>query len=209
MKNYRLLHILKSGVTAVMVALFLLLANNGFAEKGWQKVTSVSSLSAGDSDIIVAADYDYALSTTQQSNNRTGTAITKSDNIAVITSDVQILTLEAGVSAGTFAFYSHGTTTQNTGYLYAAGTGNYNYLRTKATLDARGSFLITIDANGATTIVAQTTETERPESSSARRRSSPITASPSSGFTPGISLPKKPRTGRREALLRRSGAGAV
>ena len=161
MKNNRLLHILKSGVTAVMVALFLLLANNGFAEKGWQKVTSVSSLSAGDSVIIVAADYDYALSTTQQSNNRTGTAISKSGNIAVITSEVQILTLETGVSAGTFAFYSHGTTTQNTGYLYAAGTGSSNYLRTKATLDFRGSFLITIDANGATTIVAQTTETDR------------------------------------------------
>ena len=161
MKNNRLLHILKSGVTAVMVALFLLLANNGFAEKGWQKVTSVSSLSAGDSVIIVAADYDYALSTTQQSNNRTGTAISKSGNIAVITSEVQILTLETGVSAGTFAFYSHGTTTQNTGYLYAAGTGSSNYLRTKATLDFRGSFLITIDANGATTVVAQTTETDR------------------------------------------------
>ena len=124
------------------------------AEKGWQKVTSVSSLSAGDSVIIVAADYDYALSTTQNSNNRAATAITKSGDIAVITSNVQILTLEAGVSAGTFAFNT------GSGYLYAAATGNNNYLRTKATLDSRGSFLITIDANGATTVVAQTTETD-------------------------------------------------
>ena len=159
MKNNRLLHIFKCGLTAVLTGLFLLLANNGFAEKGWQKVTSVSSLSAGDSVIIVAADYDFALSTTQQTNNRTGTAITKSGNIAVITSEVQILTLEAGVSAGTFAFNT------GTGYLYAAGatgaTSGNNFLRTKSTLDSRGSFLITIDANGTTTVVAQTTETDR------------------------------------------------
>ncbi|MBO4382428.1 MAG: chitobiase/beta-hexosaminidase C-terminal domain-containing protein, partial [Bacteroidales bacterium] len=125
------------------------------AEKGWQLVTSTSSLSAGDSVIIVAADYDYALSTTQQTNNRAATAITKSGDIAVITSDVQILTLEAGVSAGTFAFNT------GSGYLYAAATGSNNWLRTKATLDSRGSFLITIGANGETTVVAQTTETER------------------------------------------------
>ena len=77
MKNNRLLHIFKCGLTAVLTGLFLLLANNGFAEKGWQKVTSISSLSAGDSVIIVAADYDFALSTTQQPNNRAATAITK------------------------------------------------------------------------------------------------------------------------------------
>jgi hypothetical protein len=159
MKNNRLLHILKCEVTAVMVALFLLLSNSGFAEKGWQKVTNVSSLSAGDSVIIVAADYDFALSITQQTNNRVGTAITKSGNIAVITSDVQILTLEAGVSAGTFAFQT------GSGYLYAAGaagaTSGNNFLRTKTTLDSRGSFQISIDANGQTTVIAQTTETDR------------------------------------------------
>lgn len=141
----------------LLAVLCLLLCTLGtvHAEKGWQLVTSTSSLSAGDSVIIVAADYDYALSTTQQSNNRAATAITKSGDIAVITSDVQILTLEAGVSAGTFAFQT------GTGYLYAAGTTSGNYLRTKATLDSRGSFLITIGANGETTVVAQTTETDR------------------------------------------------
>ena len=159
MKNNHLLHILKCEVTAVMVALFMLLPNSGFAEKGWQKVTNVSSLSAGDSVIIVAADYDFALSTTQQNNNRAATAITKSGDIAVITSDVQILTLEAGVSAGTFAFHT------GSGYLYAAGAANAtsgnNFLRTKTTLDSRGSFQISIDANGQTTVIAQTTETDR------------------------------------------------
>lgn len=159
MKNNRLLHILNCEVTAVMVALFLLVANNGFAEKGWQKVTNVSSLSVGDSVIIVAADYDFALSTTQQSNNRTATAITKSGDIAAITSDVQIMTLEAGVSAGTFAFQT------GSGYLYAAGaagaTSGNNFLRTKTTLDSRCSFQISMDANGQTTVIAQTTETDR------------------------------------------------
>ncbi len=159
MKNNRLLHILKCEVTAVMVALFLLVANSGFAEKGWQKVTNVSSLSAGDSVIIVAADYDFALSTTQQSNNRTATAITKSGDIAAITSDVQIMTLEAGVSAGTFAFQT------GSGYLYAAGaagaTSGNNFLRTKTTLDSRCTFQISTDANGQTTVIAQTTETDR------------------------------------------------
>ncbi|MCR4858777.1 MAG: chitobiase/beta-hexosaminidase C-terminal domain-containing protein [Bacteroidales bacterium] len=152
----RLLNIEKFKGLLAIFCLLLCTLGTVRAEKGWQLVTSTSSLSAGDSVIIVAADYDFALSTTQQSNNRQATAITKSGNIAVITGDVQILTLEAGVSAGTFAFNT------GSGYLYAAGNATSgNYLRTKATLDARGSFLITIGANGETTVVAQTTETDR------------------------------------------------
>ena len=151
----RLLNIEKFKGLLAVLCLLLCTLGTVQAEKGWQLVTSTSSLSAGDSVIIVAADYDYALSTTQQSNNRAGTEITKSGNIAVITSDVQILTLETGVSAGTFAFNT------GSGYLYAASTGTGNWLRTKATLDSRGSFQISIDANGQTTVIAQTTETDR------------------------------------------------
>ena len=153
MKTLRINEKIK-GLLAVLCLMFFALGTVQ-AEKGWQLVTNMSSLSAGDSVIIVAADFDYALSTTQQSNNRQATAITKSGNIAVITSDVQILTLEAGVSTGTFAFNT------GSGYLYAASTGSGNWLRTKATLDSRGSFQISIDANGQTTVIAQTTETDR------------------------------------------------
>ena len=155
MTKKSLLHMEKIKGIFALFCLMIFALGTVQAEKGWQLVTSTSSLSAGDSVIIVAADYDYALSTTQQTNNRAATAITKSGDIAVITSDVQILTLEAGVSAGTFAFNT------GSGYLYAAATGSNNWLRTKATLDSRGSFLITIGANGETTVVAQTTETER------------------------------------------------
>ena len=155
----RLLNIEKFKGLLAVLCLLLCTLGTVQAEKGWQVVTSTSSLSAGDSVIIVAADYDFALSTTQQSNNRQATAITKSGNIAVINGDVQILTLETGVSAGTFAFNT------GSGYLYAAGatgaTSGNNFLRTKATLDSRGSFQISIDANGQTTVIAQTTETDR------------------------------------------------
>ena len=120
MTKKSLLHIEKIKGIFALFCLMIFALGTVQAEKGWQLVTSTSSLSAGDSVIIVAADYDYALSTTQQTNNRAATAITKSGDIAVITSDVQILTLEAGVSAGTFAFNT------GSGYLYAAATGSNN-----------------------------------------------------------------------------------
>jgi transglutaminase/protease-like cytokinesis protein 3 len=46
----------------------------------WELVTDASDLKAGDQIVITSAEVDMALSTTQQTNNRTGTAITKTNN---------------------------------------------------------------------------------------------------------------------------------
>lgn len=119
----------------------------------WQLVTDASTLAAGDKIIIVAKDYDYALGTTQNKNNRAQAAVTKGDDIIPEIGDaVQVLTLEAGTKSDTFAFNA------GSGYLYAASSGS-NYLRTEATLSANSSWNITIAADGTATIKAQGTNT--------------------------------------------------
>ncbi len=117
--------------------------------KTWTLVTSASNLAVGDQIIIAAKDSNVALSTEQKTNNRGQTEITKSGNTLVSpSSDVEIITLEAGKVANTFAFKVSG------GYLYAASK-NDNYLKTKTTLDDNGSWAITIATDGNATIKAQ------------------------------------------------------
>ncbi|MBQ3532029.1 MAG: CehA/McbA family metallohydrolase [Oscillospiraceae bacterium] len=118
-------------------------------------VKDVSELAVGDKVAIVASEYDFALSTNQKTNNRVAAAVTKSGDYVVLGSDIQILTIEAGVVEGTFAF---GT---GSGYLYAAGTSksqngskNNNYLRTEEKITANSSWKITI-SNGVASVVAQ------------------------------------------------------
>ena len=119
----------------------------------WKLVTDASTLAEGDVIVIVAADAAFALSTTQNSNNRGQQAITKNTNDNTITIDdkVQQLTLGAGTKKGTFSL--------STGdeYLYAASSSR-NYLRTQAKLDANASWTITI-ADKVATIKAQGTYT--------------------------------------------------
>ena len=86
-------------------------------------VTDISSLAAGDKVVIVAKDYDFALGTNQNSNNREAVAVTKTDGNVTLTDTVQVLTLEAGTIEGTFALNT------GSGYLYAASSSK-NYLRT-------------------------------------------------------------------------------
>lgn len=114
-------------------------------------LTDVSDLTAGDKIIIAAANSDVALSTTQNGNNRGQTAITKSDDTVSFNDDVQILTVEAGTKAETFAFNT------GNGYLYAASSSS-NYLRTETTLSDNSSWTISVDG-GVATIKAQGTNT--------------------------------------------------
>jgi len=113
----------------------------------WTLVTSASELQANDQIIIAAANYDFAISTTQNNNNRGQAAIVKVGNNVTFSADVQILTLEAGKVENTFAFNT------GSGYLYAASSSSNN-MKTKVTLDANGSWSITINNNIAS-IVAQ------------------------------------------------------
>ena len=122
----------------------------------WALVTDASQLNLGDEIIIVAADANVALSTTQNTNNRGQAAIVKVGNTVNAGDDVQILTLGQGTVENTFAFST------GDGYLYAAGTNSSNHLKTNTTLDARGSWAITIDnATGVATIKAQDSNTKR------------------------------------------------
>ena len=117
----------------------------------WTLVTDINDLKAGDKIIIVAKDYNYALSTTQNNNNRGQATVDKKDDTITFGNDVQIIVLESGKVSGTFAFNT------GSGYLYAASSSS-NYLRTENTLSNNSSWKITI-ADGTATIVAQGTYT--------------------------------------------------
>lgn len=114
----------------------------------WNLVSNVAELSAGDEVVIVAVDYDFALSATQNTNNRAQAEVQKESNAIKFTNDVQVITLEAGNVDGTFAFNT------GDGYLYAASSSS-NHLKTEATLSDNSSWSIAIAANGVATIVAK------------------------------------------------------
>lgn len=118
-------------------------------------LTDITDLTVGDKIIIAAMDYGYALSTTQNSNNRGRVEITKSGDLTKVTNlstDVQIMTVEAGLKDGTFAFNT------GSGYLYAASSGA-NYLRTETDLSDNSSWTVEVDSHGVATITAQGTNT--------------------------------------------------
>ena len=129
----------------------------------WTLVTNASNLKVGDQIVIAATESDYALGTTQNTNNRVAVSVTKGTNTITIGDDVQIITLETGKVANTFAFNT------GSGYLYAASS-SANNLKTKADLDNNGSWAISITSEGVATIKAQGTYTRnwiRKNSSSA------------------------------------------
>lgn len=145
---------------AVMLAM-LLTVGNVFADKGWVQVTYNSNLSVGDTIIIAAANDSKAMGT-QLNNNRAAVEVVKSADGGMVTSigDAQILIVMAGNELGTIAFFDP----NGNGYLYAAGTGSSNYLKTEATLDSdgRGNWLISYSDDGAIeSIEAVTTATAR------------------------------------------------
>ncbi|MBQ4570778.1 MAG: hypothetical protein IJB21_03695 [Bacilli bacterium] len=122
----------------------------------WELVKDVSSLKVGDQIIIAAKDYEYALSTTQNNNNRGQSSITKNDEgdqLEIDENNVEIISLTEGNVSGSFGFE---TSTQN--YLYAASSSS-NYLKTETNLTANSSWKVTIDEDGTATILAQGTNT--------------------------------------------------
>ncbi len=119
----------------------------------YELVKDVSDLIADSQVIIVAAEYDLAMSTNQKTNNRGATAVTKNgDSITDLSTDVQILTLKVNNDDNTVAFYT------GSGYLYAAGSSKNNYLKTKDELDNNGHWKVEI-VDGVTSIVAKGTNT--------------------------------------------------
>lgn len=137
----------------LMLALFLVISNV-FATKGWKRVTHNTTLAAGDTIIIAAANYDFAISTTQNNNNRAQADITKMGDEAIFVGTVQAFVLQNGDNTGTFHIYDFDA---NGGYLYAPGNGNY--LKTASTLPTNGSadWEISIFGNDSITIIAHNT----------------------------------------------------
>ena len=118
-----------------------------YKEGAWVLVTDASELAAGDDVIIAAANENYALGTDQKSNNRGAGTILKGSNVALLESNVQIITLESGKQSGTLALST------GNGYLYAASSDK-NYLRTETSLSDNSSWTIEIN-EGVATIKAQ------------------------------------------------------
>ena len=122
----------------------------------YKAVTDAAQLHVGDKVIIAAADVEqaYAMSTGQNSNNRSQAGVTKTLTEITNPSDmVEIIQLEDGFVPGHYAFKATGTA--NPGYLYAASLdGTANYLRTQSTIDVNASWDVSIETvtiNGVTT----------------------------------------------------------
>lgn len=124
---------------------------------GWYRVDNAAWLAAGDRVVIAAAGSAYALSTTQNTNNRAATAITKgtdgSYGTLETTDAVQVFVLEEGSVDDSFAFWNDNGTNANK-YIYAASSSS-NHLKTQATKNANASFVISVDGSGNATITAQ------------------------------------------------------
>ena len=110
-------------------------------------VTDVAELAVGDQIVIVATNYDYALSTAQNTNNRGSVEVEKIDDVVSWSSDVQVITLENGATDGTYAF------NVGDGYLYAASSSG-NQLKTQATVNAKASWTVEITGTGVATVKA-------------------------------------------------------
>ncbi len=134
--------------TTTIVVTFVEDVETPVGENEYVLVTDVNDLKAGDKIVIVASAEDYALSTTQNTNNRGSVAITKSGNKVEINDSVQVITLEVGLTEGTFAFNVDGK------YLYAASTSS-NHLKSNASITERGSWTISVTTEGIATIKAQ------------------------------------------------------
>ena len=116
----------------------------------FELVTDASTLAEGDVIIIVSnvgAGEGYALSTTQNDNNRAAADVTIDDDGTITpSSEVQQITLEDGW------YFNVGD-----GYLYAASSSK-NYLRTEVDADDNAKATISIE-NGNATIQFQGTNT--------------------------------------------------
>ena len=110
----------------------------------YQLVSDASTLSAGDQIIIVNEEMTYALSTTQNNNNRAATDVVANNYSITPSNLVQTITLEG--SAGQWYF--------NVGnaYLYAAST-SANHLKTEDNPDEKAMASITIDGSGVATVL--------------------------------------------------------
>lgn len=121
--------------------------NAEITEKTWTLVTNASQIGSGSEVIIAAKDYNVAISTTQNTNNRGQAAVTKDGNSLTFDSNVAVFTLEEGTISGSFAFNT------GNGYLYAVSNSS-NYLKTQTKLTDGGCFYIAPQSDGTCAITS-------------------------------------------------------
>ena len=140
----------------VLVMIMTLLPTAAFAADAdtvsAKLVTDASQLAVGDKILIAAKDFGYVISTNQKPNNRATADAVKSGSSITAGKDAQVITLEAGMTEGTFAF------NVGDGYLYAASSSK-NHLKTSANKSDNASWKIAISEDGTASIVAQGAET--------------------------------------------------
>ena len=132
------------------------------SETTYELVATDEDLDTSRKIVVAALDYSKALSITQNTNNRTAVAVTKvtSDNTLTMNENVAALAIEDGNASGQYALRV--TNGETKGYLYAAGSSTYNYLKTESELDENGNGSFTISINSETSaasIVANGTST--------------------------------------------------
>ena len=117
----------------LMIPLLTIFTTNVWGDETFTRVTDLSQLSDGDVVILVnnaANGVDaYAMSTTQNTNNRGRTAVTISSSGTITLASghsVQLLTLKINAS-GKYGFHT------GSGYLTKSGSTSNNYLTTNST----------------------------------------------------------------------------
>ena len=116
------------------------------------RVSDMANLAPGDQIILVSESEDYALGTTQNTNNRAAVAVTVANDVIEAGENVQVITLEASgqnlkLKVGEDA------------YLYAASSSS-NYLKTADAATAGDNAVWAISSSGDTvTLIAQGTNT--------------------------------------------------
>ena len=124
-----------------------------WCEAYWKLVTDESELENDTRIVIAAKDYNFALSTTQNTNNRGQAEIIKKYNTITFGVDVQSLGL-VGLANNEFALYD----AVNNGYLYAASS-TANQLKTGGNSNKNGNWDFSISKDGTAYILAQGTYT--------------------------------------------------
>lgn len=117
----------------------------------WELVTNDTTLEAGDKLVITSASHNFAMSTTQNTNNRGQAEITKHTDPSTITftESAGVCPFILGGTIGAWTFYDDNLD----GYLYSASSSK-NYLRTESTLTSDGQWAISISGSVAS-IVSQ------------------------------------------------------
>lgn len=124
----------------------------------WTLVKDVNAIAPGEWVIIAALENDYALSTTQNTNNRGQVAISKSGDALTAAATSQIFEIETGSAASSYAFKAVNGATRGQ-YIYAQSSTSNN-MRSQEAIDGNASWALTINSStGDADIVAQGTNT--------------------------------------------------